>query len=43
MRTLPKKNTRETYFRTIKQVYDNFNEDDVHVTFRKKKMKLLIT
>jgi len=27
---IPKKNTMETYFRTIKQVYDNFKEDDVH-------------
>ncbi len=36
MRTFQKKNTRETYFRTIKQVYDNFNEDDVHELFEKK-------
>ena len=32
---IPKKNTRETYFRTIKQVYDNFNEDDVHELLKK--------
>jgi len=32
---IPKKNTRETYFRTIKQVHDNFNEDDVHELLKK--------
>jgi len=32
---IPKKNTRETYFRTIKQVYDKFNEDDVHELLKK--------
>ena len=37
---IPKKNTAETYFRSVKQVYDNFKEDDVHELF-KKKMKLL--
>jgi len=26
---IPKKNTAETYFRSVKQVYDNFKEDDV--------------
>ena len=25
-----KKNTAETYFRSVKQVYDNFKEDDIH-------------
>jgi (2Fe-2S) ferredoxin len=37
---IPKKNTRETYFRTIKQVHDNFGEDDIHKLLQKK-MKLL--
>ena len=32
---IPKKNTRETYFRTIKQVYDKFKEDDVHELLKK--------
>ena len=32
---IPKKNTRDTYFRTIKQVYDNFDEDDVHELLKK--------
>ena len=32
---IPKKNTRDTYFRTIKQVYDNFKEEDVHELLRK--------
>ena len=27
---IPKKNTRDTYFRTIKQVYNNFQADDVY-------------
>ena len=27
---IPKKNTRDTYFRTIKQVHENFKEDDIH-------------
>ena len=37
---IPKKNTAETYFRSVKQVYDNFKEDDVHELL-KKVMKLL--
>jgi len=32
---IPKKNTAETYFRSVKQVYDNFNEDDVHELLKK--------
>ena len=38
--TIPKKNTAETYFRSVKQVYDNFKDDDVY-DLLKKKMKLL--
>ena len=34
------KNTAETYFRSVKQVHDNFKEDDVRELL-KKKMKLL--
>ena len=30
-----KKNTAETYFRSVKQVYDNFKEDDVHELLKK--------
>ena len=37
---IPKKNTAETYFRSVKQVHDNFKEDDVRELL-KKKMKLL--
>jgi len=33
--TIPKKNTAETYFRTIKQVHDNFDEDDVNELLKK--------
>jgi integrase len=33
--TIPKKNTAETYFRSIKQVYDNFDEEDVHILLKK--------
>ena len=33
--TIPKKNTAETYFRSIKQVYDNFDEDDVNELLKK--------
>ena len=32
---IPKKNTAETYFRSVKQVYDNFKEDDVHELLKK--------
>ena len=32
---IPKKNTAETYFRSVKQVYDNFNEDNVHELLKK--------
>ena len=32
---IPKKNTRETYFRTIKQVYEHFGEDDIHKLLQK--------
>jgi len=32
---IPKKNTRDTYFRTIKQVHDNFDEDDVYDLLKK--------
>ena len=32
---IPKKNAAETYFRTIKQVHDIFNEDDVHELLKK--------
>ena len=32
---IPKKNTRDTYFRTIKQVHDNFDEDDVNELLKK--------
>ena len=28
--TIPKKNTAETYFRSVKQVHENFKEDDIH-------------
>ena len=30
-----KKNTAETYFRSVKQVYDKFKEDDVHELLKK--------
>ena len=33
--TIPKKNTAETYFRSVKQVYDNFKDDDVYDLFKK--------
>ena len=33
--SIPKKNTRETYFRTIKQVHENFKEDDIHKLLQK--------
>ena len=32
---MPKKNSAETYFRSVKQVYDNFKEDDVHELLKK--------
>ena len=32
---IPKKNNAETYFRSVKQVYENFNEDDVHELLKK--------
>ena len=32
---IPKKNTAETYFRSVKQVHDNFKEDDVHELLKK--------
>ena len=32
---IPKKNTAETYFRSVKQVYDNIKEDDVHELLKK--------
>ena len=32
---IPKKNTRETYFRTIKQVHEHFGEDDIHKLLQK--------
>ena len=32
---IPKKNTAETYFRSVKQVYDKFKEDDVHELLKK--------
>jgi hypothetical protein len=32
---IPKKNTAETYFRTIKQVYEHFGEDDIHKLLQK--------
>ena len=32
---IPKKNTRDTYFRTIKQVHENFKEDDIHKVFHR--------
>jgi len=34
---IPKKNTAETYFRSVKQVYDNFKEYDVHELLKKRK------
>ena len=33
--TIPKANTAETYFRTLKQVYDNFKEDDIYELLKK--------
>ena len=33
--TIPKKNTAETYFRTIKQVHDNFDEDGMNQLLKK--------
>ena len=33
--TIPKKNTAETYFRSVKQVYDNFKDDDVYDLLKK--------
>ena len=32
---IPKKNTAETYIRSVKQVHDNFKEDDVHELLKK--------
>jgi len=32
---IPKKNTAETYFRSVKQVYDNFKEDNVYDLLKK--------
>ena len=32
---ISKKNTAETYFRSVKQVYDNFKEEDVHELLKK--------
>jgi len=34
---IPKKNTAETYFRSVKQVYDNFKEDNVYDLLKKEK------
>jgi len=34
---IPKKNTAETYFRSVKQVYNNFKENDVHELLKKEK------
>jgi len=33
--TIPKKNTAETYFRSVKQVHENFKEDDIHKLLQK--------
>jgi len=33
--TIPKKNTAETYFRSVKQVYDNFKDDNVYDLLKK--------
>ena len=33
--TIPKANTAETYFRTLKQVIDNFKEDDIYELLKK--------
>ena len=33
--TIPKANTAETYFRTLKQVYDNFKENDIYELLKK--------
>jgi len=33
--TIPKANTADTYFRTLKQVYDNFKEDDIYELLKK--------
>jgi len=32
---IPLKNTAETYFRSVKQVHDNFHEDDIHKLLQK--------
>ena len=32
---IPKANTAETYFRTLKQVYDNFKDEDIYELLKK--------